>query len=56
MKSYDILIIILGVVYIFMIGLGAGYIWGTYKINNCKTLSPSQAFKNKECREFYLGN
>ena len=58
MKNYDISLYILGnilgLVGIFMIGIEAGYAWGTYKINNCKNMSPSEAFKNKDCREFYL--
>lgn len=59
MKSYDFLLYILanilGLVGTFTIGIGVGYAWGTYKVNNCKTMSPSESFKNKECREFYLG-
>ena len=59
MKNYDILLYILGnilgIVGIFTIGIGVGYARGTYKINSCKVMSPSEAFKNKVCREFYLG-
>lgn len=55
MKKYNFLIDILGLVGILMIGMGIGYGLGTYKINSCKVMTPSEAFKNKECREFYLG-
>lgn len=55
MKIDNILTYVIGIVGILMIGIGIGYAWGTYKINNCKTMSPSESFKNKECRKFYLG-
>lgn len=54
MKIDNILTYVIGIV-VLMISMGIGYAWGTYKINNCKTMSPSESFKNKECREFYLG-
>lgn len=56
MKINNVLTYVIGIVGILMIGMGIGYGLGTYKINNCKTMSSSEAFKDKECREFYLGN
>lgn len=56
MKINNVLTYVIGIVGILMIGMEIGYGLGTYKINNCKTMSPSEAFKDKECREFYLGN
>ena len=56
MKIDNVLIYVIGIIGILMIGIGVGYACGTYKVNNCKSMSPSEAFKNKECREFYLGN
>lgn len=56
MKIDNVLTYVIGIIGILMIGIGVGYACGTYKVNNCKSMSPSEAFKNKECREFYLGN
>lgn len=55
MKIDNILTYVIGTIGILMIGIGMGYILGTYKINSCKVMTPSDTFKNKECREFYLG-
>lgn len=55
MKIDKILTYVIGTIGILMIGTGIGYGLGTYKINSCKVMTPSDAFKNKECREFYLG-
>ncbi len=55
MKIDIILAYVIGTIGILMIGIGMGYILGTYKINNCKVMTPTNAFKNEECREFYLG-
>ena len=54
MKIDNILTYVIGIV-VLMISMGIGYALGTYKINSCKVMIPSDAFKNKECREFYLG-
>lgn len=55
MKIDNVLIYVIGTIDILMIGIGIGYCLGTYEINICKTMSPSEVFKNKACREFYLG-
>ena len=55
MKKTDLLIVILVLVGVLMIGLGFGYMWGTQKINKCKAMTPDAAFKDEDCREFYLG-
>ena len=55
MKIDNVFIYVIGIIGILMIGIGMGYILGTHKINSCKVMTPSDAFKNKECREFYLG-
>lgn len=55
MKIDKILTYVIGTIGILMIGTGIGYGLGTYKINSCKVMTTSDAFKNKECREFYLG-
>ena len=53
-KNYKISLI-LTLIGVFLIGIGIGYIWGEYKVNKCKTMSPEEAFHTEECREFYLG-
>ena len=55
MKIDNVLNYVIGTIGILMIGIGIGYGLGTCKINSCKIMTPSEAFKNKECREFYLG-
>ena len=55
MKVDSVLTYLIGTIGILVICMGIGYGLGTYKINSCKVMTPSDAFKNKECREFYLG-
>lgn len=54
MSRSNTVALIIGIVGILMIGLGLGYIWGTYRVNKCMTMTVTDAYQDRECREFFL--
>lgn len=56
LNNKETTLLIIAIIIIFIGGVILGYVAGTYKIQRCKTMGVNEAFEDKHCREFFLGD